>query len=74
MEGTVVAALFLVLVLLVVASGYAGCRREGYGPPPGYWRAVDHNELPDERGWPGFPKEYEGSSASAMSQFMMHSA
>jgi hypothetical protein len=49
-------------------------RRERYGPPPGMWRALSHEELPDDRGWPGFPKEYEASSASAISHMIERSA
>lgn len=48
--------------------------REGYGPPPGMNRAIDHNELPDDRGWPGFDRAYQGSSASAISHMIERSA
>ncbi len=61
------------IVLAVVMTRSNG-QKEGYGPPPGYWRAISPQELPDDRGWPGISKEYEGSSASSMSQFAMHSA
>ena len=48
--------------------------RERYGPPPGMRRAVDHNELPDDRGWPGFDRVYEASTASAISHMIARSA
>lgn len=52
-------------------------RREGYGGPPGMARAIDHKELPylyGDRGWADFPREYEGNTASSMSQFIERSA
>ncbi|NDE96829.1 MAG: hypothetical protein EB034_00890 [Verrucomicrobia bacterium] len=48
--------------------------REHYGPPPGARRAIDHNELPDDRGWPGLDRAYEASSASAISHMIERSA
>jgi hypothetical protein len=66
----------LIAVCVVVILGVIGHSngREHYGPPPGYWRALSPQELPDNRGWPGISKEYEGNSPSSMSQFIMHSA
>lgn len=48
--------------------------RERYGPPPGAYRAIDHNELPDDRGWPGLDRAYEASTASAISHMIERSA
>jgi hypothetical protein len=48
--------------------------RERYGPPPGMQRAVDHNELPGDRGWPGLDKVYEASTASSISHMIERSA
>jgi len=48
--------------------------RESYGPPPGVYRAVDHNELPDDRGWPGLDRVYEASTASAILHMIERSA
>jgi len=47
---------------------------EHYGPPPGAHRAIDHNELPDDRGWPGLDRAYEASTASAISHMIERSA
>jgi hypothetical protein len=47
--------------------------REHYGPPPGMYRAISHEELPN-RGWPEFPLEYTGNSVSALSHMIERSA
>jgi hypothetical protein len=52
----------------------AAPRREKYGPPPGMHRALGHYDLPDDRGWPGFDKVYEASSASSISHMIERSA
>ena len=50
-----------------------GGRKERYGEPPGMLRAVHQDEL-GFRGWADMPGDYEGSSASAISAYMMRSA
>jgi hypothetical protein len=52
---------------------FGGSRKERYGEPPGFRRAVHHDEL-GFRGWADMPGDYEGSSASAVSAYMMRSA
>jgi hypothetical protein len=47
--------------------------REGYGPPPGMYRALSPEELPD-RGWPEYPYEYSGTSAASVSHMIERSA
>ena len=87
---TYVAAIivFIILIALVFGPLWAPvylCRekpsgkggsaaRERYGPPPGAYRAIDHNELPDDRGWPGLDRVYEASTASAISHMIERSA
>jgi hypothetical protein len=44
--------------------------RERYGPPPGMVRALSHNELPDDRGWPGMDKVYNANTASSISHMI----
>jgi hypothetical protein len=53
-------------------AGRAG-RKEGYGPPPGVYRALSHEEL-DGRGWPEFPYEYTANTASSISHMIERSA
>ncbi len=48
--------------------------REKYGPPPGMVRAIDPNELPDDRGWVGMDKVYNANTASAISHMVERSA
>lgn len=53
--------------------------RERYGEPPGMVRAVSEDYLPLDRGWAHerydrLNREYEGNTASAMSQFILRSA
>lgn len=67
-----VAALILVAAILLIArTWFAG--REGYGPPPGAYRARGLYEL-DSRGWVEYPREYEASTASAISHMIERSA
>jgi hypothetical protein len=54
------------------AGGAAG-QKEGYGPPPGVYRALSHEELPN-RGWPEFPYEYTANTASSISHMIERSA
>ena len=74
------------LVLLIGAAAAAAARsirqrppidlraaREGYGGPPGWFRAMSHLELGD-RGWPDAPREYEANTASAISHMIERSA
>lgn len=49
--------------------------RERYGPPPGSWRAMSHQEIDDDRGWAGnLHPEYAGNTASSVSHMIMLSA
>ena len=71
-------AILLILVLSIMLAVYLSpqkrpASREGYGPPPGWYRALSHYEL-DDRGWPEWDKAYEGSSASAVSHMIERSA
>jgi hypothetical protein len=69
------AAVVLILILLWSCKGAAGkSPRERYGPPPGMVRAIDHNELPDDRGWPGMDKVYNANTASSISHMVERSA
>lgn len=47
--------------------------RENYGPPPGAYPAVHHDDL-DDRGWPERDRVYEASTASAISHMIERSA
>lgn len=47
--------------------------KENYGPPPGAYRALSHEEL-DSRGWPEFPYEYTANTASSISHMIERSA
>jgi hypothetical protein len=83
----VVLAILLIAVSLVFAdnahdfeSGHShgpgtptGGRREHYGPPPGMYRALSHEEL-DNRGWPEYPYEYTANTASSISHMIERSA
>jgi len=53
---------------------YCKYNKECYGPPPGLKRAVDHNDLPDDRGWIGLDNVYQGSSASSIAHMIKRSA
>ena len=44
--------------------------KEKYGLPPGMMRALDPREIPDDRGWPGMDKVFEGSSASSIANMI----
>lgn len=51
----------------------AATNKENYGEPPGTLRAVHRDEL-GYRGWADAPGGYEGSTASALSAYVMRSA
>ena len=72
---TLLLALVIVLVILLVAPKYIHREKpkEGYGPPPGVYRALGHRELGD-RGWPDRDPAYEASTASAISHVVLRSA
>ena len=70
--GVLLGPTYLLREKPVHRAGFAA--RERYGPPPGARRAIDHNELPDDRGWPGLDRAYEASSASAISHMIERSA
>jgi hypothetical protein len=50
-----------------------GGNKENYGEPPGTLRAVHRDEL-GYRGWADAPGDFEGSTASALSAYVMRSA
>lgn len=71
------AAIVVVALLITLACARAvqqPAGRERYGPPPGVRRAVGHDELTDSRGWAGYDRVYEGSSASALTHMVERSA
>ncbi len=47
--------------------------KERYGEPPGNLRSIHQDEL-GFRGWADMPGDFEGSSASAVSAYIMRSA
>ncbi len=47
--------------------------KEGYGPPPGAYRAMSPAELGD-RGWVSWPYEYTANTASSISHMIERSA
>jgi hypothetical protein len=55
------------------SQGLLKGRREHYGPPPGAYRALSHEEL-GNRGWPEYPFEYTANTASSISHMIERSA
>lgn len=47
--------------------------KEGYGDPPGRWRALTEEELGD-RGWARWDPVYQANTASAISHLVERSA
>ena len=54
-------------------SSLAATSKEGYGPPPGRWPALDISCL-DDRGWPQRSPVYQANSASSVSHMALRSA
>jgi hypothetical protein len=71
--GVVVALAAVLAAALVAAAVGARAAREKYGPPPGWYRALSPDEL-DSRGWPEYPLEYTGNTASSVSHLILRSA
>jgi len=73
--GAIVVVSIVLIALILGARPLAGARgqREKYGPPPGAYRALSHEELGD-RGWPSYPFEYNANTASAISHMIERSA
>jgi len=69
-----VSILAICAVYLIVQNYRKNGQKEGYSPPPGFWRALSPDEMPDPRGWTSYSKVYEGSSAGSMNQFTLRSA
>jgi hypothetical protein len=67
-------ALAVAAVLVIAALAWTGAARaEKYGPPPGRSRALSPDEL-DNRGWPQYPLDYTGNTASSVSHMVLRSA
>jgi hypothetical protein len=81
--GVIILLLFLIVLLVAAAErrrhrrdrsqAVLKGRREHYGPPPGMYRALSHEEL-GNRGWPEYPFEYSANSASSISHMIERSA
>jgi hypothetical protein len=81
MENAVIAVILILLIAIVFGAlreRRSGRKkrphvREHYGPPPGMYRALSHEEL-DSRGWPEYPLEYTANTASSISHLIERSA
>ena len=69
--AVVVVAIIIVIVMWRVMR--APANKEHYGEPPGMLPSVWYRGYAPT-GWADMPREYEGSSASAVSAYMMWSA
>jgi hypothetical protein len=79
MLAIVIAAVLLIAVLLAFwcsrsLAAKKTAAREGYGPPPGLYRALTLEELGPDRGWPSYPFEYTANTASSISGLVRRSA
>jgi hypothetical protein len=82
LTAIIVAAIILIAAILAYKyalpylHGAAATKasKEGYGPPPGLYRALTLEELGPDRGWPSYPLEYEANTASAISGLIRRSA
>jgi len=71
--GSAITAVLLAMLAIIAVFIYTRMSKEGYGGPPGALRAIHHNEL-GYRGWADNPGDFEGSSASGMSGYVVRSA
>jgi hypothetical protein len=86
MSPYLAAIVVYVVILAALVGGYEVYRyygrekptkapgvKEGYGPPPGAYRAMSPAELGD-RGWVSWPYEYTANTASSISHMIERSA
>lgn len=66
----IIALIILILIIIMSVCFSNGKKVERYGVPPGNVRGVHQDEL-GPRGFADNPPEFQGSSASAISAYIM---